>query len=520
MADQPNTPKKVTVATPSAAYQRMLPKWEMIDTLLGGTDAMRAAGAKYLPQYDAETNRAYQVRLERAVLLNMTEQTLDTLVGKPFREDVVLEEDVPEAVADLAPDIDLQGTNMQAFLRAWFREAWAKGFSHVLVEHPTPVAVTDEQGVERQRTLEDDRKENLRPYWVHIKPESIIGGFTALVDGKETIIQLRIVEKTLEKNPDNEFEELEKTRIRVLEPGVWRLYKPSDRKDEWDLEDEGISELKRIPLVTFYAGKKTGFMECKPPLIDLGHINVSHWQSGSDQRNVLTVARFPILAAAGVADGAKVEIGPNKFLTTEAPTGKWYYVEHTGAAIAAGAADLTALEDQMSTYGAEFMRKRPGNETATGRALDSAESSSYLASTVKDFQDCVELAMQYTADWMNIEDGGSISISDDVDVSEADATELDALNKARAARDISRRAYLTELKARGVLSDDFDIEDDAELLAEEATKAMGDMFGGGNGTQTPPQDPNNPNPADPNNPNPNPQNQPPANPQLPTLPTE
>src|SRR5690606_23373074 len=146
------------------------------------------------------------------------------------------------------------------------------------------------------------------------------------------------------------------------------------------------------------AGKRTGLMECKPPLADLAHLNVEHWQSKSDQRNVLTVSRFPILAAAGVPADQKVTIGPNNFLTTDDVQGKWYYVEHTGAAIAAGQTDLESLEDQMATYGAEYMRKRPGDETATGRALDSAESSSYLAATVRDFQDCVELAMQYTAD--------------------------------------------------------------------------------------------------------------------------
>lgn len=504
MADQPNTPKKATVATPSAAYQRMAPRWEMIETLLGGTEAMRAAGSKYLPQYDAESNVTYSSRLSRATLLNMTEQTLDTLSGKPFKEDVVLEEDVPEAVAELAPDIDLQGSNLQAFCRVWFREGWAKGFSHVLVESPSPVERVDGEGQPRTRTLEDDRQDKLRPFWVHLKPESVIAAFAMVVNGKEQLTHIRIVEKTTEQA---EWGEVEKIRIRVLEPGLWRLYAPTDRKDEWVIEDRGTTSLDYIPLVTFYAGKRTGLMECKPPLTDLAYLNVSHWQSASDQRNVLTVSRFPILAGSGVADGAKIEIGPNKFLTTENPQGKWYYVEHTGAAISAGAADLKALEDQMGTYGAEFMRQRPGNETATGRALDSAESSSYLASTVKDFQDCVELAMQFTADWMNLEEGGSVTISNDVDLTEIDSAELDALNKARASRDISRRTYLTELKNRGVLSDDFDFEEDEELLLEEATKAMGDMFNRGGGTQNPPVDPANPQPpVDPVNP----QQQPPT----------
>lgn len=485
--------KKPTVATPSGAYSRMLPRWKMMDALLGGTETMRQA-KEYLPQYDNETNKNYEARLARATLLNMTEQTLDTLAGKPFREAIVLGDDVPSELEEFSEDIDMQGSNLQAFCRTWFREGWAKGFSHVLVEHPTPEPAAEGQ----VRTLADDRDEGLRPYWVHIKPECLIAAYAMIQHGQEVLTHVRIKEITTEKAG---WEEVEVERIRVLEPGLWQLWKLQDeKKDEWVIEDEGTTTLDYIPLVTFYAGKRTGLMECKPPLADLAYLNVEHWQSKSDQRNVLTVSRFPILAAAGVPADQKVTIGPNNFLTTDDPQGKWYYVEHTGAAIAAGQTDLESLEDQMATYGAEYMRKKPGDETATGRALDSAESSSYLASTVRDFQDCVELAMQYTADWIGKDDGGSVQINDDVDLSEADAAELDTLNKARAGRDISRKTYLDELQKRQILSDDFDEEQDAEFLAEEAKDSMGDMFGGGRGTMTRPGQPGNQPPQDPNDP--------------------
>ena len=154
MANHPN--KKPTVASPSSAYLRMAPRWRMIDVLLGGTEAMRAAGKEFLPQYDNESDKNYQSRLQRATLLNMTEQTLDTLAGKPFREAIVLDEDVPTQIEDLAEDVDMQGNNLQVFARSWFREAWAKGFSHVLVEHPTPEAKIDAEGEQQlSRAIEE-----------------------------------------------------------------------------------------------------------------------------------------------------------------------------------------------------------------------------------------------------------------------------------------------------------------------------------------------------------------------------
>ncbi|UTC27956.1 portal protein [Stenotrophomonas phage A1432] len=478
--------KKPTVASPSGAYKRMLPKWQMIDALLGGTETMREAGKTYLPQYVNESNKNYENRLASSVLLNMTEQTLDTLAGKPFREEVVLGEDTPDLFVEQAEDIDMQGSNLQAFCRNWFREGWAKGFAHVLVEHPEPEQKLDEKGQPMPRTLADDREEGLRPYWVHIKPECVIAAYADTVNGKEVLTHVRILETTVERDG---WEERAVERVRVLEPGLWEIWAPDAKGDDWHIESSGTTSLDYIPLVTFYAGKKLGLMEAKPPLIDLAYLNVEHWQSKSNQRNVLTVARFPILAASGVPADQEVTIGPNSFLTTDDKDGKWYYVEHTGAAISAGQTDLDSLEDQMASYGAEYLRKRPGDETATGRALDSAESSSYLAATVRAFQDTVEQAMRITADWTKAEEAGSVKINSDVDMTEADATHLDTLNKARAGRDISRPAYLKELQNRGILSEDFDVLEDAEILAEESKDSLGDMFASGQGTGVVPPTP-------------------------------
>ena len=69
------------------------------------------------------------------------------------------------------------------------------------------------------------------------------------------------------------------------------------------------------------------------PLLDLAWLNIAHWQSSSDQRHVLTVARFPMLAGSGVPENTNVVVGPDRMLTTPNADGKFYYVEHTGAAI-------------------------------------------------------------------------------------------------------------------------------------------------------------------------------------------
>jgi hypothetical protein len=83
-------PKDLGPDNRSAAYNRMSPRWDIMNALLGGTETMREAGEERLPKHQEESDNSWRNRLARATLLNMTEITLDMLVGKPFTEPVQL----------------------------------------------------------------------------------------------------------------------------------------------------------------------------------------------------------------------------------------------------------------------------------------------------------------------------------------------------------------------------------------------------------------------------------------------
>ena len=460
-------------STTSDAYDFMAPKWNVIAALLGGTESMRSEGERYLPKHQEETQQGWEARRDGAVLLNMVEQTLDTLAGKPFTEPIKAKDDVPAIIQEkVLDDVDLQGNNLNVFCRAWFREGVAKSFCHVLVDMPRPEPLPE--GV--PRTLADDRNQGIRPYWIMIKPEHLLFARAEVINGVETLLHVRIMEVYTEQVG---FAEVTRKRIRVLEPGKVQLWVPkkvqSGRQEEWELEDEWGTGLTYIPLVTFYADRSE-FMMGKPPLLDLAWLNVAHWQSSSDQRHILTVARFPVLACSGQSgeDSDPVVVGPNRVLYNPDPQGRFYYVEHTGAAIAAGRTDLKDLEEVMSSYGAEFLKDKPNNPTATARILDSAESSSDLAAMVLLFEDIVALALSYTADWMGLgTEGGTVEIVKDFGTVLTGKDTLDALRAARASRDISRVTYLNQLRLAGVLPEEFDIDEDWDALMEETSATMG-----------------------------------------------
>jgi hypothetical protein len=108
----------------------------MANAVLGGTRSMRAAGQTFLPQHAKEADDNYKERLATAVLFNMAKLTLNSWVGRPFSDPVLLNDDVPQQIKDLDEDINKQGDAVAVFLRKWFEQGLAKAYCHVLVDYP------------------------------------------------------------------------------------------------------------------------------------------------------------------------------------------------------------------------------------------------------------------------------------------------------------------------------------------------------------------------------------------------
>jgi len=455
-------------STTSLAWDAMISSWLMIDTLLGGTRAMRHAGGEYLPQHAEESDFNYKERLLINVLFNAMEITLDHFVGRPFSDPVKLNNDVPEDIVEQARNIDLQGNDVTTFCREWFRCGLAKGFCHVMVDMPqmNPDAMPV--------TLADDREAGRRPFWIRIEPENMIFAEATIVvdpqtgEMREWFTHVRLAENIVERIG---FAEIVHERIRVLTPGffeVWEKIKQKGKRDQWMVIEQGETGIDFIPIITFYS-QRTGFMVAKPPLEDLAFLNIRHWQSMSDQINILTVSRFPMLAVAGATDqsGTTMRIGPRQLLATKDPNGHFYYVTHDGKSIDEGWKELENLEKAMEAYGSTFLKKMPGNETATGRALDSAESTTPLQDMVNRFIDSVNNALRIHAFWLGQDDGGTVTILNDFGPEEADKMGIDLLKSLRKDKDISRKAAVKEAMRLGVLSDEYDVDDDFKQLQLE-----------------------------------------------------
>lgn len=435
----------------------MSAEWPIVEALLGGTSAMRAAGATYLPKWPNEETESYNTRLSVATLFPAFARTIGVMGGKPFSKQITLAEDVPKNIKDWCDDVDQQGNNLHTFSSTLMLETLGYGICGVLVDHPQKPADAN--------TLAAERALGLRPYAVFIRHDQILGWKSERVAGATRLTQLRIMES--KEMPDGEFGTARVPRVRVLTPGAWAVYMPSEKKDDdWILEDSGVTTLQAIPFVPFY-GKKRGFMDGVSPLLDLAHLNVKHWQSQSDQDTILHVARVPILVIIGADDESKLTVGASAAVKVPL-NGDMKFVEHTGAAIEAGETSLEKLEAQMVQTGAELLVIKPGEQKSATQSNNDAEANkSDLQRITESFEDSLDQVLQFFADWVKAEQGGHASLFKDFGAGSLSDASAQLILSLQQAGLITKKTAIIEEQRRGMLSPDIDPEKELAAVEEE-----------------------------------------------------
>lgn len=487
------------VAVPIDEYRALAALWMMIADLQGGTAAMRDAARVYLPQEPAEGDDEYIKRLSRSVLTALYTKIADRIVGKPLKDPIVVE-NLPPRIEEMLNNIDLQGSDLNVFARNVLSRAVDDGVTHVLVDFPQTTSIRGDHPDGRM-TIAQERAAGIRPYAVHIPAGDLIGWkYETDISGRRKLTQIRYREFVKVQDPEDEFSQIQQTRIRVLDDdGRVRVYVPAEGdEDDWVILEEFQRTQTGIPLVTLYT-RRTGFMSGIPLLLDVGYLNIAHWQSDSDQRNIVHVSRVPILLATGFGDGAgkpgqapapefSLEVGAGSF--TKAPKGAdMKYVELQGHSIEAGSSDLKNLEERMETIGADLLIKRPsGDVTATGRIIDTAEGESELGLIARELESFLEDMLKLFGFWMGTPaEEATVSVFKDFGVALGAGDDMKLLQTDRANGDISRETYWAEQQRRGVLADTFDAEAESVRIEEEAAASMEgeeDEEGGG-GTNSP-----------------------------------
>lgn len=463
--------KKADVSTPGLCYNAMEDVWDLIHDLMGGTKAMRAAGEKWLPLEQAEEFADYARRLDRSTLYNAFKKTVNQISARPFVKPVTLEGQRSELVDAIAGNCDQTGSDLTQFARQCFKSMVMYGMTHILVDYPQATEV---------KTLADERQAGMRPYFVQVKPPDLLGFTTEVgLDGAPVLTQVRIKEKIVER--DGEFGESVRDSIRVLRPGQWEVWVQDETKEGkvWVMREFGTSSLQKIPLITVYASAE-GFMLASAPLEDLAWTNVDHWQSASDQKNILRIARVGLLFGSGFTNeeidaGITVSVSKGVFSTNS--EAKLSYIEHSGKAIGAGAEDLHHLEQRMEVQGMQPLIQRTGTVTATGKAIDESRNQSDVQAWIGALESGLYDAFDLAEQWVGGELAADfkVNIYSDFSMAWNGGQDVQTLSTMQEKGQISHRTLLNETKRRGLLSDAIDVDEEIARIQTEKVDEMPEM---------------------------------------------
>ena len=458
----------------SPAVDAMAGGWHKIDTLCGGTDAMRAAREKFLPSFPREDADSYEYRLNTSTLFNGLGRTVENMAAKPFAELATFTDIDPEPAGWLQ-NVDLCGNNLTVFAFNLMAAGLKYGLTHILVEFPS---TQDEDGKALYPTRAAELAAGVRPYLVHIKPQQVLGWKSQkTASGAEELSMLRILESV--EVDDGEFGTACVSQVRVLTPGAWQTYRKTGQNN-WTQHAAGKVSLDFIPLVTFYT-RRTGFMTATPPLKDLADLNLKHWQSSSDQDSILHTARVPILAITGVTEETSVEIGAKSALML--PQGAdAKYVEHTGAAIEAGRLSLQDLENQMRAMGAELLAETQVSTTATQNNIEDSEAKCQLSMMTEGLEDALDLAIDFMHRMVRIEYRGAVNLYKDFSSSTVMQTAgpfVTALAQLVDRGLLSKEDAFSEMQRYGIVNPDLVWQDVQSRIEQEPPQFSVPMPGAG-----------------------------------------
>ena len=447
---------------PSNDHIAMAPFWETAQDLTDGLEAIREKTTRYLPRFPNESATDYRFRCETSKFTNIYRDIIEGLSQKPFAKEIKLPDDTPPRVLEMKEDIDGRGNHLHQFASEAFFHGINKGIHWILVDYAK---------AEGLRTVEDEARAGVRPYWVHVPAEKVIWVESEVIQGREQLSLVRI------KEAKDRIREFRREGSRV----VWTVYVKTDDDDKpWLVDDEGLITIGVIPMVPFATGRRKGSTwQFNLPMKDAADLQVEHYQQETNLKHVKACAAFPMLAANGVEPQmigdkpAKVPVGPHGVLyappNANGPHGSWEWIEPSAQTLKFLAEDVKETAKELREIGRQPLTAQSANMTVIGTAFAAAKGNSAVQQWALSLKDALENAFKLTAMWIGESHEPEVTIFTEFGVEDSGPEVPKLLLELRTADppQISQQTLWEEYKRRGMLSAEFNHETEIDRLLQE-----------------------------------------------------
>jgi hypothetical protein len=456
------------VSTQHPQYAKMVDQWQRCRDTVSGSDAVKAAGVRYLPALKDQTVEDYNAYKTRASFVSYTWKTISALAGMLFRKPPEI--DVAPSVLPMLDDVTMDGRSLFVFAQQVAIDVLTVGRTGILVDYP--------QGDTTGLTLADTAALNLRPLLAQYKAESIINWKCMRIGNKMMLTLLVLCEDAALEG--NEYEHKSEKRYRVLD-----LFNGTYRQRVFRIDDKGDDEQVGVDILPMMNGKPMSAIPFfflgiddttpevdEPPLIDLVDVNLDHYRLSADLKHGLHFGGLPTAVISGYTPenaGDKLYIGSASAWVFPDPQAKASYLEFTGQGLQPIAEEMAKDEERMAILGARLLSsEKKATETAQTAQIHRAGESSILASIAQTISIGLSEALSIFSEWAGVDGEAEIELNDDFIPQGLDPQQLTALVGAWNSGAISLATLFENLQAGEIISQDITYEEEQQRIEEGA----------------------------------------------------
>lgn len=376
---------------------------DVFEAVKGGTDSIRKGRESWLPKYPAESSVDYEARLCSATIDGIVQGGVDVIAGSVFYDEIDTSK-IHQAILPLTENIDKQGNSLNVFCRNAFKESF-DGFSVIIVDAaPAAGAV---------RSLEDERRLGLRPYWRMYRAADVWNwAFDADPISKQRRLQM-IVFREVVAERSGRF--LSKNAVYYRhwfiegEQAKWELWKEVGSAGSGDATLEGsgvIGVMTELPVAFI------GDVNDPPKLLLESRLEIKGYQKESSF-DIIEYLSVPTFYTKGYEGEERIAIGASAHVKMPV-AGEVGYAQIDSSGLESLKATIASIKETIRGRVNEMVNvtvEAGGEETATAATIKDRDKQARIVVWADELKDAIERALQFTGQFMGLGDDGAGEIT-------------------------------------------------------------------------------------------------------------
>lgn len=436
------------------AYNEFLPEWIMVGDCVDGERVIKSKKEKYLPRpsekKDDKDNERYKKYLERAPFINATGRTLVGLLGIAFKDPAKV--NISDGIEYLETDIDGEGQHLTQMVRDALSQNLQRGRAGLLTDFTGAGVQTEAQ--------------KGRPYIKLFTAKEIINW--RVTKGRTSLIVLHYKEPL-----DSDDFELQMTEhwieLRLIDnqANSRQWWKDGELKhgEYVVLKDATGMPLNELPW-SWIGSMNNDHTPDAPPLADIAHINIKHYQTEADIAESSHIVGQPMVALTGLSDdwienhmSDGFTVGSREgVLLPEGGSMTFAQPEERNLQLAVA----ERREKQMAMLGAKLIERGTSARTATQASDEAQTDNSVLSLCVGNVEQAFNRALRFCIEFAGTGEA-YIELNKSYIAEQIDSAVLATLLNAVQSNSIPLVDFIGYLQKAGVINDDRkpeDIEDE------------------------------------------------------------